>query len=259
MQVLSRFVTLTIFSALSMFALETVSLADDARDERRREAEEAAMSQTIQWGRLHKNQLYFVFDGSSPECRMDGGGSIALGVIDLTQHGVLLSFLAKPVRSSLILDEERSRAVGLIMTENCMVEVVVRKYVRNLASDWTAVRPLRLQDIGDLDKREKYLAAQNLLPAPRGQLRFLFDTTDSESCPHGFGNLTIRSHSLLGGIDSGFSGLALPAKSGPFERKFELTEESCKYELEVRFYAEVEDGVLVPVRARRLGGDDFQR
>ena len=191
---------------------------------------------------------------------MHDGRSTAHAMIDLTQHGLLLSFfIPSSVQTSLIQDEETSRAVGLIRTENCMVEVVVRKYVRTSASDWTIVRPLRLQDIEDLDKRERYLATQNLLPAPRGQLRFLFGAADDESCPHGFGNLEILSHALLGWIDSGFNGLALPTKSGPFERKFELTKENCKYELAVRFYVEAEVGVLVPVRARHLGGDDFQR
>lgn len=254
-----RFAGWVISGALGMLALETVSLAGSSSYERAQEAEEVAVTQTVHWGQLYRNQLYFVFDGSSPGCRMYGGRFIALGMIELTRHGLLLSSFGSSVQSSLAQDEEKSRAVAVIRTENCIVEVAVRKYVRNSASDWITVRLLRREDIEHLDLHDSLLAANSHFPDPQGQLWFLFGTIDNESCPRGFGNLMIRSHSVLASIESGFSGLALPTKSGPFDRKFELVKKDCKYELEVRFHVEVDDGVFVPVRARHLGGDDFQR
>ena len=254
-----RFAALMISGALGMLALETVSLARGSSYESAQEAEEVAITHGVHWGQLYRNQLYFVFDGSSPGCRMYGGRFTAHGMIELTRHGLLLSLLGSSVESSLTQDEEKSRAVAEIRTENCIVEVAVRKYVRDSTSDWITVRPLRRKDIEHLDLRDSRLAANNLLPDSQGQLQFLFGTIENENCPRGFGNLMIRSHSLLASIESGFSGLALPTKSGPFDRKFELIKKDCKYELEVRFHAEVDDGVFVPVRARHLGGDDFQR
>jgi len=43
-----------------------------------------------------------------------------------------------------------------------------------------------------LARLERYLAAQNFLPAPRGQFRFLFETADDESCPHGGAQEAVR-------------------------------------------------------------------
>ncbi len=218
--------------------------------------EEPAIGRAIKSGHAFKDTFYFVFEPRDVGCGRRGGQSatVQIGGVRFVRHGIQFEFVNDPeggVEMYTLQNADPPAIIGIIKTDECIIRLSVRKFVK-AGGEWVAAPPARVSEITNWDERETRRLAH-----PPSDFNFLFKAGDDEACPRGV-RMAVLGRSSLVSEGNTLEGTAEPRKSSPYERRFEIARETCKYEMTARQFVR-KDGVFVPVRGRYLEGGDFER